>query len=199
MAEVENEFINDTHMHLLLLRQLFAQAEKFNLNLFLNFSQMEDRRLLDSAKLFEDEFFQNNGITTASALRNIEELNWENERNSNKIEDREVRKEIQRMKEELIKKDEALAQTAEEKERKTEEEENLSETLREIERRLELTTNKLALKESELEEKFERTNTYKTMKVMLEKKNQQLKELRQIIKAGQSKDEETEESMSDTT
>ena len=42
-SEVETELINTTHTNILLLKQLFSQAEKWHLNLETDMSELENR------------------------------------------------------------------------------------------------------------------------------------------------------------
>ncbi|XP_071942061.1 leucine zipper transcription factor-like protein 1 [Antedon mediterranea] len=53
-GEVETELINNTHTNVLLLRQLFQQAEKWHLLLQANISELENRELIDMIADFED-------------------------------------------------------------------------------------------------------------------------------------------------
>ncbi|KHN71095.1 Leucine zipper transcription factor-like protein 1, partial [Toxocara canis] len=70
-GELESELINIAHMNLLLFRQLSAQAEKFNINLFINLSELEDRELLDAVQIFEKEHFEKRTAKTATILRKL--------------------------------------------------------------------------------------------------------------------------------
>ena len=42
-SEVESELLNTTHTNILLLKQLFSQAEKWHLNLETDMSELENR------------------------------------------------------------------------------------------------------------------------------------------------------------
>ena len=53
--EVENELINSAHTNILLLKQLFSQAEKWHLNLDTDMSELENRDLLDAVKKWEEQ------------------------------------------------------------------------------------------------------------------------------------------------
>ena len=54
-SEVENELINSAHTNILLLKQLFSQAEKWHLNLDTDMSELENRDLLDAVKKWEEQ------------------------------------------------------------------------------------------------------------------------------------------------
>ena len=64
-SEVENELINTAHTNILLLRQLFSQAEKWHLNLDTDTSELENRDLLEAVKKWEEREFSGGKIDTA--------------------------------------------------------------------------------------------------------------------------------------
>lgn len=57
-GEVETELINTAHTNVLLLRQLFTQAEKFYLRLQSDISELENRELLEQVAEFEKTDFK---------------------------------------------------------------------------------------------------------------------------------------------
>ncbi|XP_070842324.1 leucine zipper transcription factor-like protein 1 isoform X2 [Chaetodon trifascialis] len=57
-GEVEMELINTAHTNVLLLRQLFSQAEKFYLRLQSDISELENRELLEQVAEFEKTDFK---------------------------------------------------------------------------------------------------------------------------------------------
>ncbi|KAG9283518.1 leucine zipper transcription factor-like protein 1 isoform X2 [Astyanax mexicanus] len=59
-GEVEMELINTAHTNVLLLRQLFSQAEKFYLRLQTDISELENRELLEQVAEFEKTDFKSN-------------------------------------------------------------------------------------------------------------------------------------------
>ncbi|XP_059380374.1 leucine zipper transcription factor-like protein 1 isoform X1 [Carassius carassius] len=59
-GEVEMELINTAHTNVLLLRQLFSQAEKFYLRLQTDISELENRELLEQVAEFEKTDFKAN-------------------------------------------------------------------------------------------------------------------------------------------
>lgn len=56
-GEVDDELLNTSHTNVLLLRQLFQQAEKWHLKLQADISELENRELLEKIKDFEDAEF----------------------------------------------------------------------------------------------------------------------------------------------
>lgn len=56
-SEVESELINTAHTNVLLLRQLFSQAEKWYLKLQTDISELENRELLEQVAEFEKAEF----------------------------------------------------------------------------------------------------------------------------------------------
>ncbi|XP_053570462.1 leucine zipper transcription factor-like protein 1 [Bombina bombina] len=59
-SEVESELINTAHTNVLLLQQLFSQAEKWYLKLQMDISELENRELLDQVAEFERSEFTSN-------------------------------------------------------------------------------------------------------------------------------------------
>ncbi|CAL8235655.1 unnamed protein product [Boreogadus saida] len=57
-GEVETELINTAHTNVLLLRQLFSQADKFFLRLQTDISELENRELLEKVAEFEKTDFK---------------------------------------------------------------------------------------------------------------------------------------------
>lgn len=56
-GEVESELINTSHTNVLLLRQLFQQAEKWHLKLQADISELENRELIEMIAKFEEMQF----------------------------------------------------------------------------------------------------------------------------------------------
>lgn len=54
---MESELLNTAHTNVLLLRQLFQQAEKWHLKLQADISELENRELLEQIKEFEEQQF----------------------------------------------------------------------------------------------------------------------------------------------
>ncbi|NXS03147.1 LZTL1 protein, partial [Oxylabes madagascariensis] len=69
-SEVESELINTTYTNVLLLRQLFSQAEKWYLKLQTDVSDLENRELLDQVAEFEkSEYTSSNEKSTADPIK----------------------------------------------------------------------------------------------------------------------------------
>ncbi|KAJ3610966.1 hypothetical protein NHX12_020982 [Muraenolepis orangiensis] len=64
VGEVETELINTAHTNVLLLRQLFSQADKFYLRLQSDISELENRDLLEQVAEFEKTDFKTTNKTT---------------------------------------------------------------------------------------------------------------------------------------
>ncbi|XP_075903785.1 leucine zipper transcription factor-like protein 1 [Nelusetta ayraudi] len=62
-GEVEMELINTAHTNVLLLRQLFSQAEKFYLRLQSDISELENRELVEQVAEFEKSDFKTTNKT----------------------------------------------------------------------------------------------------------------------------------------
>ncbi|XP_039940844.1 leucine zipper transcription factor-like protein 1 isoform X4 [Hirundo rustica] len=69
-SEVESELINTTYTNVLLLRQLFSQAEKWYLKLQTDVSDLENRELLDQVAEFEkSEYTSSSEKSTADPIK----------------------------------------------------------------------------------------------------------------------------------
>ncbi|XP_025772021.1 leucine zipper transcription factor-like protein 1 [Puma concolor] len=69
-SEVESELINTAHTNVLLLRQLFSQAEKWYLKLQTDISELENRELLEQVAEFEKaEFTSSNKKPVLDTLK----------------------------------------------------------------------------------------------------------------------------------
>ncbi|XP_021243806.1 leucine zipper transcription factor-like protein 1 isoform X2 [Numida meleagris] len=69
-SEVESELINTTYTNVLLLRQLFSQAEKWYLKLQTDISELENRELLEQVAEFEkSEFTSSNKKPSADLIK----------------------------------------------------------------------------------------------------------------------------------
>ncbi|NXW43397.1 LZTL1 protein, partial [Nyctiprogne leucopyga] len=69
-SEVESELINTTYTNVLLLRQLFSQAEKWYLKLQTDVSELENRELLEQVAEFEkSEFTPSNKKPSADLIK----------------------------------------------------------------------------------------------------------------------------------
>ena len=61
-TEAETELLNTTHTNVLLLQQIFAQAEKWHLDLDADLTTLENRELLDQVKRWEDSELSTQGM-----------------------------------------------------------------------------------------------------------------------------------------
>ncbi|XP_042526988.1 leucine zipper transcription factor-like protein 1 isoform X2 [Dipodomys spectabilis] len=107
-SEVESELINTAYTNVLLLRQLFAQAEKWYLKLQTDVSELENRELLEQVAEFEKSEFTssnkkpiiditkpklvplNEGGTTELLNKEIVRLQEENERLKSRLKTTEI-------------------------------------------------------------------------------------------------------------
>ncbi|KAM4704694.1 leucine zipper transcription factor-like protein 1 isoform 2-T2 [Rhinophrynus dorsalis] len=67
-GEVELELINSAHTNVLLLRQIFTQAEKWYLKLQTDISELENRELLEQVAEFEKAEFTSSNKKTSTDL-----------------------------------------------------------------------------------------------------------------------------------
>ncbi|KAL2085641.1 hypothetical protein ACEWY4_018961 [Coilia grayii] len=68
-GEVDTELLNMAHTNVLLLRQLFSQAEKFYLRLQCDISELENRELLEQVAEFEKADFKSGSKTNQEGSR----------------------------------------------------------------------------------------------------------------------------------
>uniref|UniRef100_A0A8C5Q398 Leucine zipper transcription factor-like protein 1 n=1 Tax=Leptobrachium leishanense TaxID=445787 RepID=A0A8C5Q398_9ANUR len=201
-SEMELELINHAHTNVLLLRQLFTQAEKWYLKLQTDISELENRELLEQVAEFEKAEFTSN-------KKEIARLHEENEKlraRLKTIETRATNALDEKSKAERAMKDlQKIQDTKKEKENK-EDVNHLENTLANLKSEFEKTLGdhatshkclednlistkhellkvheQLSLAEKDLEMKFQQTNAYHTMKDILTKKNEQIKDLRKKL------------------
>ena len=72
VSEVETELINTTHTNILLLKQLFSQAEKWHLNLDTDMSELENKDLLDAIKKWEEEELSGAKVNSKCFIRSLD-------------------------------------------------------------------------------------------------------------------------------
>lgn len=70
-GEVESELINAAHTNVLLLRQVFSQAEKWHLKLQADISELENRELINEIAKFEEREFSSGPSTSQSKLSKL--------------------------------------------------------------------------------------------------------------------------------
>ncbi|XP_028825417.1 leucine zipper transcription factor-like protein 1 [Denticeps clupeoides] len=68
-GDVEMELINTAHTNVLLLRQLFSQAEKFYLRLHTDISELENRELLEQVAEFEKTDFKSSHKANQESIK----------------------------------------------------------------------------------------------------------------------------------
>lgn len=100
-GEVELELTNAAHTNVLLLRQLFSQAEKWHLKLQADISELENRKLLEEIAQFEENEFSaaKSGSSAFSSLSQKSKLQPLNEGGNTAL----LQMEINRIQEENIK------------------------------------------------------------------------------------------------
>ncbi|XP_047706508.1 leucine zipper transcription factor-like protein 1 isoform X3 [Prionailurus viverrinus] len=177
-SEVESELINTAHTNVLLLRQLFSQAEKWYLKLQTDISELENRELLEQVAEFEKaEFTSSNKKPILDTLK--PKLAPLNEGGT-----------------ELLNKDFIKAQDLNDLENtvaalksefqktlndKTENQKSLEENLATAKHDLLRVQEQLSMAEKELDKKFQQTAAYRNMKEILTRKNDQIKDLRRRL------------------
>jgi leucine zipper transcription factor-like protein 1 len=182
--EFEQELTHQYRVNALLIKQLFQQAEQWFLKLNPNFDQLENRRLIDLIRDYEQH-----QLNTKKSKRNQNIsaiMDPINDTKSTILLKTEIQK-LQQLNNQLKTRlshyeneDDYLNQQLEENTRLySHKEMSLNQTLESNEKRLKEIQHALSLAENELEKKFNQTNTYMNMKRIIEQKNQQIRELRQ--------------------
>ncbi|NXA48115.1 LZTL1 protein, partial [Nothocercus julius] len=180
-SEVESELINTAYTNVLLLRQLFSQAEKWYLKLQTDISELENRELLEQVAEFEKSEF------TSS---------------SKKVENRNIVIKVIKIKTYIFAFDLFLFMKADVNQDITELENKVAALKCQFEKTLNDSTanqksleenlvttkhdllkvqDQLSTAEKELEKKFQQTAAYRNMKEILMKKNEQIKDLRKKL------------------
>ncbi|XP_065844651.1 leucine zipper transcription factor-like protein 1 isoform X1 [Oscarella lobularis] len=70
-GDVESELIHTTHTNVLLLRQVFRQAEKWHLKLSADVSELENQELIDEIARFAEKQFASSGLGSATASKTL--------------------------------------------------------------------------------------------------------------------------------
>jgi leucine zipper transcription factor-like protein 1 len=206
--EIDTELSYQTHTYVLLLRQLFLQAEHSYLKLGADISELQNKDLLEKVRNFENEQFQmskvrapklepvNDSGATMLLREKIDELESENRSYREKIGYLEKKlaefnrgggrsgaaaaypdhsDTISNLESKMNQLRSDLKNSSSAKERELESEMgSIKSRFMEIQEQLRMT-------ERELEKKFNQTNAYKNMKLMLDKKNEQIKDLRRRL------------------
>ncbi|XP_069765306.1 leucine zipper transcription factor-like protein 1 isoform X2 [Narcine bancroftii] len=173
-SEVESELINTTYTNVLLLRQLFYQAEKWYLKLQTEISDLENRELLEQVAEFEKAEFLSSGKRANTEISKPK-LAPLNEGVSELLS-----KEITRLQEENDKLKARLKTVEVQATNALDEKFNLERVLKDLE--------KAQGNQEELEKKFQETAAYRNMKELLTKKNEQVKELRKRLSQYEAED-----------
>ncbi|KAL3313485.1 Leucine zipper transcription factor-like protein 1 [Cichlidogyrus casuarinus] len=180
--EAELEFINASHTAILLLTQLFQQAERWHLRLAPDIGELENRALLDKIKAFESSF---NTLSGQSKLK-VDPLSGDRAANLLQREIARLQTENADLREKIsgnrLEIDKQSIQDAEIKRLKSELEE-LKASHRNSFDSAELAKVQAMLKvsQSELEKRVNETIPFQNLKQILLRKNEQLKEIRKQI------------------
>ncbi|CAF4169397.1 unnamed protein product, partial [Rotaria magnacalcarata] len=195
--EFEQELTHQYRVNALLIKQLFQQAEQWFLKLNPNFDQLENRRLIDLIRDYEQQNLNKikaKGNKQANTL--MDPINDTKSTILLKTEIQRLQQSNDHLKQRLSKyekDDELLNQQLEETTRLiSNKEETFSQKLESNEKRLKEIQQALLLAENELEKKFNQTNTYINMKRIIEQKNHQIRQLRQQL-TGDNDEEEDED------
>ena len=190
--EFEQEYTHQYRINALLLKQLFQQAEQWFLKLSPNFDQLENRRLIDLIRAYEEQ-----QLHTKKSKGKQDLLDPINDTKSTVLLKTEIQK-LQQLNEQLKyrlskyeKDDELLNHQLEESTRMFQNKEaNYSQQIHSNEKRLKDIQQALSLAENELEKKFNQTNTYLNLKKMLDQKNQQIRQLRSQLAGNNHRDDD---------
>ncbi|KAG9347738.1 hypothetical protein JZ751_003752, partial [Albula glossodonta] len=202
-GEVETELINTAHTNVLLLRQLFSQAEKFYLKLQTDISELENRELLEQVAEFEKAEFKTTGKKEIARLQEENDRlkarlrTLESQATSALDEKSKVEKALKDL--QKIQGDQQLSLQSQEigsledtvaamkadfqKSLSASEasQKDLQDNLISAKHDLLRVQEQLSLAEKELEKKFQQTAAYRNMKEILTKKNEQIKEIRKRL------------------
>ncbi|GCB69733.1 hypothetical protein scyTo_0005528 [Scyliorhinus torazame] len=174
-SEVESELINTAYTNVLLLRQLFCQAEKWYLKLQTDISDLENRELLEQVAEFEKTEFTSSGRKVNSEIIKPK-LAPLNEGGVSEL----LSKEITRLQDENDKLKARLRTVETQATSALEEKLKLEKFLKDL--------KKVPEDQKELEKKFQETAAYRNMKEILTKKNEQVKELRKRLSQYEAED-----------
>ncbi|XP_074127428.1 leucine zipper transcription factor-like protein 1 [Sminthopsis crassicaudata] len=234
-SEVESELINTSCTNVLLLRQLFSQAEKWYLKLQTDISELENRELLEQVAEFEKAEFAtsnkksnsenmkpsrlvplNEGGTSELLNKEIIRLQEENEKLKSRVKTIELqatnaldeKSKLERALRDLqivqgdtkaiirskdISDLENTVAALKNEFQKTlndtsENQKTLEENLVSTKHDLLKVQEQLSVAEKELEKKFQQTAAYRSLKEILTKKNEQIKDLRKRLAKYETED-----------
>uniref|UniRef100_A0A8B9WR19 Leucine zipper transcription factor-like protein 1 n=1 Tax=Bos mutus grunniens TaxID=30521 RepID=A0A8B9WR19_BOSMU len=204
-SELESELINTAYTNVLLLRQLFSQAEKWYLKLQTDISELENRELLEQVAEFEKaEFTSSNKKSIIDSMKpKLAPLHEDGAAELlNKATDAlDEKSKLERALQDLqlehgSQKDFIKAQDLSDLENtvaalksefqktlndQTENQKSLEENLATAKHDLLRVQEQLSMAEKELEKKFQQTAAFRNMKEILTKKNDQIKDLRKRL------------------
>uniref|UniRef100_A0A8C6E743 Leucine zipper transcription factor-like protein 1 n=1 Tax=Moschus moschiferus TaxID=68415 RepID=A0A8C6E743_MOSMO len=204
-GEVESELINTAYTNVLLLRQLFSQAEKWYLKLQTDISELENRELLEQVAEFEKaEFTSSNKKSiidsmkpklaplheggTAELLNKATDALDEKSKLERALQDLQLEHGNQKEcinAQDLSDLENTVAALKSEFQKtlneQTENQKSLEENLATAKHDLLRVQEQLSLAEKELEKKFQQTAAFRNMKEILSKKNDQIKDLRKRL------------------
>lgn len=222
--EIDTELSHQSHTYVLLLRQLFMQAENWHLKLQADISELENKELLDKVKAYENEHIAgkksyqaprlepvNDSGATVLLKQKISSLENENDHLRDKLEHMERKlhefadqrnsrasneqsKKSSRYTDDEVnelerKMDELQNEMHRSKEYSSKSEKAIENEMVSVKHRYLEIQEQLSMAEKELERKFNKTNAYKNMKQMLDKKNDQIKDLRRRLNRYEPPDE----------
>uniref|UniRef100_M3ZHU5 Leucine zipper transcription factor-like protein 1 n=1 Tax=Xiphophorus maculatus TaxID=8083 RepID=M3ZHU5_XIPMA len=200
-GEVEMELINTAHTNVLLLRQIFSQAEKFYLRLQSDISELENSKpklaplneggvseLLNKeiAKLQEENDKLKSRLRTleTQAMSALDEKT-KAERALKDLQRTQGEQKLSAQTKEINSLEDTVAALKEDYERSLSanaaSQKDLKENLITAKHELLRVQEQLTLAEKELEKKFQQTAAYRNMKEILTKKNEQIKEIRKRL------------------
>ncbi|CAF1446382.1 unnamed protein product [Rotaria sordida] len=184
--EFEQELTHQYRVNTLLIKQLFQQAEQWFLKLNPNFDQLENRRLIELIRDYEQQQINTKNSKGNKDMNTM--MDPINDTKSTILLKTEIQK-LQQLNEQLKKRllqyendDDILNKKLDENTRLCNNKEtSFNQQLETNEQRLKDIQHALSLAENELEKKFNQTNTFINMKKIIEQKNQQIRELRQRL------------------
>jgi len=222
--EIDTELSHQSHTYVLLLRQLFMQAENWHLKLQADISELENKDLLDKVRNFENEHIagkksnyqapklepvNDSGATVLlrekiaslerdndhliEKIKHLERKLTDYERGGNRTSTNESKKQSRYTDDEVYHLEQKMSQLQSEmhqsKEYSQKSEKAIEHEMVSIKHRYLEIQEQLSMAERELEKKFNQTNAYKNMKQMLDKKNEQIKDLRRRLNRYEPPDE----------
>ncbi|KAF8365626.1 hypothetical protein PRIPAC_83455, partial [Pristionchus pacificus] len=206
--DMNNELINISHNTFLLLRQLMKQAEEANATLKMNLSEIQNIELLKAVAQFEKEIHDKKAERTATILKDPSLLDESIKNLSSDFVSEFYRNDlinlshalqksslehntsVNALKQRMLSTEEQLANETKFRSQEHKRISDMEKAHLEMEKRMRDISDQLALKEAELEKKFQSTNTYLNMQKILQSKNAIIQRMR----AGNANDDDIEPS-----